>query len=872
VRLLDTRTTHQTLGANSTLPLNVETAADGVPSTATAVALNVTTAATGGGVVTSPGYVSVYPTGGTRPLVSNLNFTMGETVPNSVIVPVNSAGSVTFYNHTGNTDLVVDIQGYFAPESGGSTAGAYVPLTPARITDTRTSSGYPNAGKTLAAGGTLNVQVTGAGGVPAGATGAILNVTVTNTTDSGYLEAYPQGATQPTASNLNWTTGETVANRVLVSLSSTGMITLYNHTGNSDVVVDVNGYFTNGTATLPSNASLYSPITPTRLLDTRVSGGTLSAGGIDTQQIAGQGGIPSTATAGVLNVTATNTTAASFFTVYPAGGAQPTASDVNWSAGQIVPNLTVATLSSTGAVDVYNHAGSADLVIDAFGYFSYFTTPVVVAKATNTSIVETTGTSSVSAVVTSTALTYPDPVQFTESGAACGTFTGGVTSISGGSVTASGGTTPSTVTYTAGSSVGTCVITATEASGLNQGSITITQTAPIDAVSITSGGATVVTAGSTTPFAITAHVQTAGGTAVAGDTVAFTESGTPTGACGTLTPVSATTNASGNAVTLYTPTTTSGFCQVTATEANTGQKVVTTVTTEQTAPPSGIGVVVNSTPTIVNANGTTTSAITVTVKNSGTAVSGDPVSLTSTGTPALACGTLASGFLTTGVLGTATTTYTSSITSGVCQITATEANDDVSSPAGNDSTLTTGLTTGAGSTTSLAVTALAAAIPSGSTVDVMFGTHTQQFVTTAAVAAAATAIPVVASTGNYNYPITTTQVVTDGSSVIEQPTPPTAADLIIASPTTYSSVAGSGSIQAVTVTVTAPVTGTPVSGDPVTYATSGTCGGITPTSPLTTGSNGVANFAYTTGALGVCIVSLTDSSGGLATFTATAHS
>jgi hypothetical protein len=362
LRLLDTRVTGKTLDPNSSLSLPVVTTADGVPSTATAVALNVTVTGT-----TSASYLSVFPTGDAQPSVSNLNWTKGETVANSVIVPIGSENSDIFYNYAGKTNVVVDLEGYFAPASGN--AGAYVPLTPDRITDTRSGSGAPNAGDTLGAGGTLNVQVTGEDAIPAGATGAILNVTVTNTGSAGYLTAYPQGAARPTASNLDWNAGATVANRVLVPLGATGMITLYNNTGSADVIVDVDGYFTNATATLPSNASLYTPITPTRLVDTRVSGGTLGAGGTYFAQIAGSSGISLTATAAVLNITATDTTAASFFTAFP-GGTMPTASDVNWGLGQTVPNLTVATLSSAGAITIYNHAGRADLVIDAFGYFS----------------------------------------------------------------------------------------------------------------------------------------------------------------------------------------------------------------------------------------------------------------------------------------------------------------------------------------------------------------------------------------------------------------------------------------------------------------------------------------------------------------------
>ncbi|MDA8332919.1 MAG: putative Ig domain-containing protein [Candidatus Dormibacteraeota bacterium] len=361
-RLLDTRTNGGTLGPNSSLNLTVT--GGSVPSDAIAAALNVTVTGT-----TADSYLSVYPTGGSQPLVSNLNWAAGETVPNLVIVPIGTGGQVTFYNHTGQANVIADLEGYFAPESSGSTSGSYVPLTPARITDTRSGSGYPNAGAPLSAGGSLNVQVMGAGGVPSsGVTAVLMNVTVTDTTAASYLTAYPSGASLPTASNLNWTAGETVANRVVVPVGSNGGVTLYNHTGTVDVIVDVNGYFTNGT-TAPAAASLYMPITPVRVLDTRQTGGALGAGSTLNQQMAGADGIPSGAAAVVSNVTAVDTTETSYFTVYPTGGSRPTASDVNWSAGQIVPNLTVATLSAGGSVSVYNHAGSAAVLIDAFGYF-----------------------------------------------------------------------------------------------------------------------------------------------------------------------------------------------------------------------------------------------------------------------------------------------------------------------------------------------------------------------------------------------------------------------------------------------------------------------------------------------------------------------
>jgi hypothetical protein len=89
------------------------------------------------------------------------------------------------------------------------------------------------------------VQVTGEGGVPgSGVSAAVLNVTVTNTTAASYLTVWPDGTTQPLASDLNWVAGETVPNLVVVELGSDGAVDIYNYSGSTDVAVDVEGYYT----------------------------------------------------------------------------------------------------------------------------------------------------------------------------------------------------------------------------------------------------------------------------------------------------------------------------------------------------------------------------------------------------------------------------------------------------------------------------------------------------------------------------------------------------------------------------------------------------------------------------------------------------
>lgn len=367
-RLLDTRASGGPLGAGATRSLTV-TGVDSVPTNATAVAINVTATEP-----TQASYLSVVPAG-TTPTISNLNFRAGETVPNFVVVPVGTGGAISFYNSVGSVDFLVDLEGYFAPEAASDEAGSYVSLTPVRICDTRPVSVTGQAsdsctGHTLTQGGTLAVTVDGVDTVPATNVSAIVaNVTVTNTSAASYLTAYPSGAT-PTASNLNWSAGETVANRVIIPVNGSGGITLYNSVGKTDAIVDVDGYFTSG-ASQPSGESLLTTVSPTRVLDTRNTsplgaGGTVSQNFQTSDALSPFGG---NASAVVINVTVTDTNSVSYLTVYP-GGSRPVASDLNWGPGQTVPNLDIAALSSAGALTVYNAVGSTEVLLDVFGFFS----------------------------------------------------------------------------------------------------------------------------------------------------------------------------------------------------------------------------------------------------------------------------------------------------------------------------------------------------------------------------------------------------------------------------------------------------------------------------------------------------------------------
>jgi len=198
---------------------------------ASAAVLNLT--ATG---PSAAGYLTVWPHGGMRPSVSNLNFVPGQTIANRVQVGVSSDGKVDIYNPAGTVNVVADLNGWFTGTQAGS-AGALRPQSPMRTLDTR------RAGGPLGTGVSRIVQGGGAGGVPSDATAIVANITVTDTTATSYLTVYPDGVTRPTASDLNWSRGQTVPNLCVIKLGSDGKFQVYNAAGQTNVVIDLVGWY-----------------------------------------------------------------------------------------------------------------------------------------------------------------------------------------------------------------------------------------------------------------------------------------------------------------------------------------------------------------------------------------------------------------------------------------------------------------------------------------------------------------------------------------------------------------------------------------------------------------------------------------------------
>lgn len=369
-RLLDTRPDHTTVDGQfngtglrepaSTTALTV-LGRGGIAADAAAVVLNVTVTE-----AQAPGYVTAYPCGGDVPTASNVNYVLGSTIPNAVVVKVGANGQVCFFTQAA-VHLVVDANGYFPAGS------SLTPLVPGRLLDSRpgrpTFDGQASGAGVRPAGSITQIPVAGRAGVPADAAAVALNVTVTEAHDVGYITVYPCGSDAPLASNLNYTAGATIANAAVTKVGAGGMVCVYTQAP-IHLVVDVNGF-------VPTGATLV-PMIPARLLETRSGHSTADGlsngigkrdpGSVTVVNVAGRATIPAGASAVVLNVTVTESAAPGYATVYPCGGDPPTASNLNYGTGTTIANAVITRIGADGTVCIFTQSAT-HLIADVNAYF-----------------------------------------------------------------------------------------------------------------------------------------------------------------------------------------------------------------------------------------------------------------------------------------------------------------------------------------------------------------------------------------------------------------------------------------------------------------------------------------------------------------------
>jgi hypothetical protein len=336
----------------------------GIPANAAAYSLNVTVVPAG-----PLAFLTLWPSGLAKPLVSTLNSFDGRIKANAAIVPAGGDGGVSIYV-TDPTDVVLDIDGYFVPATGANNL-AFYPVTPCRIADTRSLPG-PFGGPSMGAGQTRSFAILSAFcGIPATAQAYALNMTVVPSGALSFLTTWPAGQSQPFVSTLNSLTGSVTANAAIVPAGSNGAINVY-VTNQTDVIIDINGYFAppGGVGEL-----LFYPANPCRVLDTRNSVGGLGGPSMTARQTRdylianGSCGLPPTAKAYSLNATVVPSAALAFLTLWPTGQSQPFVSTLNSFDASVVANAALVPAGLGGAVSAYV-TNATDLILDINGIFA----------------------------------------------------------------------------------------------------------------------------------------------------------------------------------------------------------------------------------------------------------------------------------------------------------------------------------------------------------------------------------------------------------------------------------------------------------------------------------------------------------------------
>jgi hypothetical protein len=384
IRILDTRNGNRApIGPGGVLHLQVAGNGGVAATGVSAVVLNVT--------VTSPtaaSYLAVYPTGTPRPDVSNLNFNAGWTGANNVTVPLGANGQVDIYNFAGRTQVIADVLGFYAADDSVTTqigitgpfgvGGQYQPVTPERLLDTRSSA----FGKRLASQFEVVVPVDYGPDINPHIRALAVNVTATGPTKSGFLTAWNGQGGVPTSSTLNFAPHATVPNMAIVPVAPCSIVSscaglpsiaVYNgSSGSTDVVVDIFGLFDDGSF---GDGLTFHPITPHRIIDSRINRGVLGAiGPKATAKVTAPFTVADANTVALAaNLTAVAPTASTYLSVWPAGAgiSQPRVSTLNAAAGQVVPNAALITIGPSAAFNIFNNAGNTNVLVDVAGVFEF---------------------------------------------------------------------------------------------------------------------------------------------------------------------------------------------------------------------------------------------------------------------------------------------------------------------------------------------------------------------------------------------------------------------------------------------------------------------------------------------------------------------
>ncbi len=361
-RVIDTRLWNSPILGGSTDVFDLETEASllgcGDLSSATAFSLNITVVPHG-----PLGYLTVWPNSANQPVTSLLNSPDGRVKANAAIVGGNDVrsghGWISVYA-SDTTDVVIDVNGYFT--TPGSQTLQFYPLPPCRAIDTRNGQD----GGMLQAGVERDYTMAGQCGIPAAAQAFSLNVTALPAPGGlDYLTVWTQGEPRPSTSTLNASAGGAVANAAIVTPSRINQgIAFYANSNNTDLLVDVNGYF----ATPGEGGNSLYTVPDCRIYDSRDNNGQPFDGEKTVNIAAAPCAPPNSAQAYLFNATVVPSGPMPYLTLWAHGQSQPEVSTLNAFDGLITSNMAIVP-TTDGSIDAYA-AELTQMLLDISGFFA----------------------------------------------------------------------------------------------------------------------------------------------------------------------------------------------------------------------------------------------------------------------------------------------------------------------------------------------------------------------------------------------------------------------------------------------------------------------------------------------------------------------
>jgi hypothetical protein len=299
---------------------------------------------------------------------------------NDVLYRAAKTGYATSFRDitSGNNDVSGDGTGTYSAGSGYDEAsGLGSPKTAALANALCRGTFHQLAGPTrvvsglkTAANTTADFKATGTGPIPAkGVSAVVVNIGVTGTGGSGWTTMWPHGMARPGVVTSEWT-GAGVARKqtATIQVSAGGYADLCTSQSGT-FYVDVLGYYSTD-----DSGTFYTPVSPTRLLDTRYAVGVPTRTPIVDStvdfQVAGKDGIPSGARTVVLNVSTLSGVGGGSLTAYAGGATKPGLSQMYWdSAVPTRTNLLAVPVGADGTVSIAV-SGQTHVLADVFGYYS----------------------------------------------------------------------------------------------------------------------------------------------------------------------------------------------------------------------------------------------------------------------------------------------------------------------------------------------------------------------------------------------------------------------------------------------------------------------------------------------------------------------